>query len=62
MAKFTQTFCEVCHEPIGDVTALPPEIQAKVYKPGADESYNVEVDLNENGREVFGEEIDEFDQ
>jgi hypothetical protein len=35
-----------------DVTQLPKEIQDKVYRPGADEHYNIEVDLSK--KEIFG--------
>jgi hypothetical protein len=45
LPKFFQDNCEVCHEPIIDTKRLPPEIQEKVYRPGNDEEYNVEVDL-----------------
>jgi hypothetical protein len=40
-----------------DLSALPPEIQEKVYRPSEGESYDIDLDLkNENGREVFGED------
>jgi hypothetical protein len=36
MAKFDQTLCEVCYEPLFNVEELPPEIQEKIYRPSED--------------------------
>jgi len=54
--------CEVCHEPITDISKLPAEIQEQVYRPGADEAYNVEISVEEPkgmGEEVIQPEVDE---
>ncbi len=45
MPKFHRDVCEVCGETVIDIEKLSPEIRAKVYKPSADETYNVQVDL-----------------
>jgi hypothetical protein len=54
-SKFFQDKCEVCGEPIGNIRALPPELQDKVYRPGVDESYHVDLKFEgtqSNAREV----------
>ena len=56
LPKFHRETCEVCHEPIVDVRKLPAELQDEVYRPGADEAVNVEIDLKPP--EQFGEADD----
>lgn len=46
MPKFLEQTCEVCHKPVITNDMLPEHLRDKVYKPGEDESYNVEIDLN----------------
>jgi hypothetical protein len=46
MDKFKRDTCEVCGEPVVDVSKLPPELREKVYRPGVEEAQNVEVDLS----------------
>ena len=51
LAKFDQTLCEVCYKPLGDVDALPPEIQEKVYRPREHGMIpDVELELDEEPR------------
>jgi hypothetical protein len=49
LAKFNRDTCEVCGEAVIDVTKLPPEIQAKVYRPKDDEQYFVEEKFENEG-------------
>lgn len=42
LPKFHRDVCEVCHEPVTDISKLPKEIRDKVYKPSEHEEYNIE--------------------
>jgi hypothetical protein len=37
---------------VGDVKSLPADLQDKVYRPGADESYNVQMEFGK--QQTFG--------
>jgi len=60
LPKFHQDRCEVCGEPVTDISKLPPEIQKEIYRPGVDEVYNVEVSVEQpkGMGEDDGEEIE----
>lgn len=60
LPKFNQQYCEVCHQPITDISMLPPELRDKVYRPSEGESYHIDVDLSR--KEIFGEEGEEVEQ
>jgi hypothetical protein len=51
MPKFLQSTCEVCHEPIADLSRLPDEIRQEVYKPGEDEIQPVTIYKTPDGKE-----------
>jgi hypothetical protein len=51
MPKFLQTTCEVCHEPIADLSRLPDEIREQVYRPGKDEIEPVTIYKTPDGKE-----------
>lgn len=43
--------CEVCHEPVVDLSKLSPEIREQVYKPGEDEVTPIEIHRTPDGEE-----------
>jgi hypothetical protein len=47
LPKFNSDYCEVCHEPVIDVSNLPSEVRDKVYRPQEGESYHVELEESE---------------
>lgn len=51
MPKFLQNRCEVCHEPIADLSRLPPEIRDQVYKPEPDEIEPITIYRTPDGKE-----------
>src|SRR5215831_20590755 len=36
LTKFNEIRCEVCHEPIADLSKVDPEIADQIYRPGQD--------------------------
>jgi len=50
MQKFLMDRCEVCGEPIADLSQFPPEIQAEIYKPSPEELGIVEMVFDSDHR------------
>ena len=46
LPKFHRDICEVCSQPIIDVTKLPQELQEEVYRPTEAEVKVVDIDLS----------------